>query len=238
MKTRCIIVDDEPLAVEAIQMHVEKFDSLRLVATCMDAFQAFDILNRTRVDLMFLDIQMPEVTGLDFLKSLKNPPKVILTTAYRDYAIDAFDLNVIDYLLKPISFDRFMQAINKFYEQSTSELVMPGTTLNQVESNPDHIYVRSDKKNVKIRFDEILYIESIKDYVKIVCINRTIISKILISELESKLPAELFLRIHRSYIICIRNIEAYSPTHIEVPGKELPIGRNYKHEVINTLQRK
>jgi len=238
MKTRCIIVDDEPLAVEAIQMHVEKFDSLRLVATCRDAFQAFDILNRTRIDLMFLDIQMPEVTGLDFLKSLKNPPKVILTTAYRDYAIDAFDLNVIDYLLKPISFDRFMQAINKFYEQSSSELVMPGNTRNQVESNPDHIYVRSDKKNVKIRFDEILYIESIKDYVKIVCINRTIISKILISELESKLPAELFLRIHRSYIICIRNIEAYSQTHIEVPGKELPIGRNYKHEVIRTLQGK
>ena len=238
MKTRCIIVDDEPLAVEAIQMHVEKFDSLRLVATCRDAFQAFDILNRTRIDLMFLDIQMPEVTGLDFLKSLKNPPKVILTTAYRDYAIDAFDLNVIDYLLKPISFDRFMQAINKFYEQSSSELVMPGNTRNQVESNPDHIYVRSDKKNVKIRFDEILYIESIKDYVKIVCNSRTIISKILISELESKLPAELFLRIHRSYIICIRNIEAYSQTHIEVPGKELPIGRNYKHEVINTLQGK
>ena len=238
MKTRCIIVDDEPLAIEAIQMHVEKFDSLKLVANCMDAFQAFDILNKTRVDLMFLDIQMPEITGLDFLKSLKTPPKVILTTAYREYAIDAFDLNVIDYLLKPISFDRFMQAINKFYEQSNSELLVPGNTFHIQGSNPDHIFVRSDKKNVKIRFEEILYIESIKDYVKIICKSRTIISKILISELESKLPTELFLRIHRSYIINIQNIEAYSHTHIEVPGKELPIGRNYKNEVINTLQGK
>lgn len=236
MKTRCIIVDDEPLAIEAIQMHVEKFDSLKLVETCTDAFQAFDLLNKTRVDLMFLDIQMPEITGLDFLKSLKNPPKVILTTAYREYAIDAFDLNVIDYLLKPISFDRFMQAINKFYEQNNSELLVPGSIQEKHGIDPDHIFVRSDKKNVKIRIDEILYIESIKDYVKIICKTRTIISRILISELQSKLPAALFLRIHRSYIICTQNIEAYSHTHIEVQGKELPIGRNYKHEVISTLQ--
>ncbi|MGD9329577.1 MAG: response regulator transcription factor [Cyclobacteriaceae bacterium] len=238
MKTRCIIVDDEPLAIEAIQMHIEKFESLKLVATCIDAFQAFDILNKTRVDLMFLDIQMPEITGLDFLKSLKNPPKVILTTAYREYALDAFDLNVIDYLLKPISFDRFMQAINKFYEQSNSELFIPGISMHNNGTQADHIYVRSDKKNVKIKFADILYIESIKDYVKVVCQGRTVIAKMLISEMESMLPAELFLRIHRSYIICIENIEAFSNTHIDVPGKELPIGRNYKHEVIQTLQHK
>lgn len=238
MKTRCIIVDDEPLAIEAIQMHVEKFRSLKLVETCTDAFQAFDILNKTRVDLMFLDIQMPEITGLDFLKSLKNPPKVILTTAYREYAIEAFDLNVVDYLIKPISFDRFMQAINKFYELNNNELLIPGNINQQNDSNPDHIYIRSDKKNIRINIEEILYIESIKDYVKVICESRTVISKILISELESKLPAELFLRIHRSYIICTKNIEAYSHTHIEVQGKELPIGRNYKHEVINTLQGK
>ena len=235
MKTRCIIVDDEPLAIEAIQMHIEKFDSLKLVATCIDAFQAFEILNKTRVDLMFLDIQMPEITGLDFLKSLKNPPKVILTTAYREYAIDAFDLSVVDYLLKPISFDRFMQSINKFYELSGNETLVHGITHQKHEPNSDHIFVRSDKKNVKIRFEEILYIESIKDYVKIVCRSRTVISKILISELESKLPFELFLRIHRSYMINIQNIEAYSHTHIEMPGRELPIGRNYKNEVISTL---
>ena len=237
MKTRCIIVDDEPLAIEAIQMHIEKFDSLKLVETCQDAFQAFEVLKRTSIDLMFLDIEMPEITGLDFIKSLKNPPKVILTTAYREYAIDAFDLNVVDYLLKPISFDRFMQAINKFYEQGSSDMLVPKDDSQSLERDINYIFVRSDKKNVKISYDEILYIESIKDYVKIVCKNRTVISKLLISEMEEKLPTSSFLRIHRSYIIFIPNIEAFSHTHIDMPGKELPIGRNYKHEVLNTLQR-
>lgn len=236
MKTRCIIVDDEPLAIEAIQMHIEKFDSLKLVETCQDAFQAFEVLKSTNIDLMFLDIEMPEITGLDFIKSLKNPPKVILTTAYREYAIDAFDLNVIDYLLKPISFDRFMQAINKFYEQSSSDMLVPKVNNQLQEKDTNYIFVRSDKKNVKISYDEILYIESIKDYVKIVCKSRTVISKLLISEMEERLTASSFLRIHRSYIIFIPNIEAFSQTHIDMPGKELPIGRNYKHEVLNTLQ--
>jgi DNA-binding LytR/AlgR family response regulator len=238
MKTRCIIVDDEPLAIEAIQMHIQKFDSLKLVATCLDAYQAFDILKKTRIDLMFLDIQMPEITGLDFIRSLNNPPKVILTTAYREYAIDAFDLNVIDYLLKPISFDRFMQAINKFYEQNRSDTMLLIPTNQANEKDSDHIFVRADKKHVKIRFDEILYIESIKDYVKIVCRNRIVISKLLISELEEKLPDGLFLRIHRSYIIYIPNIVAFSNTHIDMPGKEIPIGRNFKQEVLSTLHRK
>jgi len=236
MKTRCIIVDDEPLAIEAIQMHIEKFDSLKLIDTCLDAFQAFEVLNKTKIDLMFLDIQMPEITGLEFIKSLKNPPKVILTTAYREYAIDAFDLNVVDYLLKPISFDRFMQAINKFYEQSNSDILIPGISNLSQEPDSNHIFVRSDKKNVKIRFEEVLYIESIKDYVKIVCLTRTVISKLLISEIEEKLPADSFLRIHRSFIIYIPNIEAFSNTHVDLPGKEIPIGRNYKHEVLNTLR--
>jgi len=238
MKTRCIIVDDEPLAIEAIQMHIEKFDSLKLVETCEDAFQAFDILNKTRIDLMFLDIQMPEITGLEFIKSLKNPPKIILTTAYREFAIDAFNLNVVDYLLKPISFDRFMQAINKYYEQRGSDIFVPNIAGQTQDTDSNHIFVRSEKKNVKIRFDEILYIESIKDYVKIVCTNRTVISKQLISEIKEKLPAESFMRIHRSYIIFIPNVEAYSNTHVDLPGKELPIGRNYKQEVLNTLQAK
>jgi DNA-binding LytR/AlgR family response regulator len=238
MKTRCIIVDDEPLAIEAIKMHIEKFDSLRLVETCQDAFRAFEVLKKTNIDLMFLDIEMPEITGLDFIKSLKNPPKVILTTAYREYAIDAFDLNVVDYLLKPISFDRFMQAINKFYEQSGSDILVPDIDNQLQTSDMNHFFVRSDKKNVKIRYHEILYIESIKDYVKIVCKNRIVISKLLISEIEGKLPASAFLRIHRSYIIYIPNMEAFSHTHIDMPGKELPIGRNYKHEVLNTLQQR
>lgn len=237
MKTRCIIVDDEPLAIEAIQMHIEKFDSLKLIATCTDAIQAFDQLRNARIDLMFLDIQMPEMTGLEFLKSLKNPPKVIFTTAYREYAIQAFDLDVIDYLLKPISFDRFMQAINKYFESAPKD-VIPTESLFQNRQNEDFLYVKADKKNIKIKFRNILYIESIKDYVKFVCEHKTIISKIMIGNLIEQLPENLFMRIHKSYIIYIPNVEAFSSISVEVPGKEIPIGRNYKNETLNTLRHK
>lgn len=230
-----MVVDDEPLAIEAIQMHIEKFDSLKLIATCTDAIQAFDKLRNARIDLMFLDIQMPEMTGLDFLKSLKNPPKVIFTTAYREYAIQAFDLDVVDYLLKPISFERFMQAINKFYEGIPNEIISPENQLPN-ENREAFFYVKSDKKNIKIRYADILYIESIKDYVKIVCKGKTIISKIMIGNLAEQLPEKLFIRIHRSYIVYIPNIEAFSSISVEVPGKEIPIGRNYKNETLNTLQ--
>lgn len=232
MKTRCLIVDDEPLAIEAIRMHVDKLDSLKLVADCTDAIQAFDILRNNRIDLMFLDIQMPEMTGLDFLKTLKNPPKVIFTTAYRDYAIQAFDLDVIDYLLKPVSFERFMQAVNKYYESVPQDIITGKSSDPKIE---DFLYVKAEKKNVKVRFDEITYIESMKDYVKIVCKSKTVISKIMIGQLTDLLPESLFLRIHRSYIVYIPNIEAFSSISVEVPGKEIPIGRNYKNETLKTL---
>lgn len=235
MKARCIIVDDEPLAVEAIQMHVEKLASLKLVATCEDAIKAFDVLRNERVDLIFLDIQMPEMTGLDFLRTLKNPPKVILTTAYREFALDAFDLDVVDYLLKPISFERFMQAVNKFFDSQPRDVFV--SAADEPSQNVSYVYVKADKKNVKINFDEILFVESLKDYVKIVCRDRTVISKLNISHLQQKLPENLFLRIHRSYVVYIPNIEAFSAISVFVPGKELPIGRNYKNEVLATLQK-
>jgi DNA-binding LytR/AlgR family response regulator len=230
-----MVVDDEPLAIEAIEMHIEKFDSLKLVASCTDAIQAFDQLRNARIDLMFLDIQMPEMTGLDFLKSLKNPPKVIFTTAYREYAIQAFDLDVVDYLLKPISFERFMQAINKFYEGIPKDVLTPDSQTSN-ESKDAFFYVKADKKNIKIKYRDILYIESIKDYVKIVCRNKTIISKIMIGSLVEQLPEKFFIRIHRSYVVYIPNIEAFSSISVEVPGKEIPIGRNYKNETLSTLQ--
>ena len=236
MKTRCLIVDDEPLAIEAIQFMIEKFDDLKIVASCTDALRAFDVLRKDRIDLMFLDIQMPEMTGLDFLKSLSNPPKVILTTAYREYAIQAFELNVVDYLLKPISFDRFMQAINKYYETIPNQ-VLVSVGGPQALSSDEHFFVKADKKNVKISFKNVLYIESIKDYVKIVCSDKTVITKIMIGSLIEKLPASTFIRIHRSYIVCIPNIDTFSSASVEVSGKEIPIGRNYKNEVISTLQK-
>lgn len=234
MKTRCLIVDDEPLAIEAIQMLIDKFDSLKIVDTCTDAIQAFDVLRNGRIDLMFLDIQMPEMTGLEFLKSLKNPPKVIFTTAYREYAIQAFDLDVIDYLLKPISFERFMQAINKYFEGIPGQVITPERASHTAKID-DHFFVKADKKNIKIKFEDVLYIESIKDYVKIICTSRTIISKIMIGNLIEMLPEDLFLRIHRSYIIYIPNIEGFSSISVDLPGKEIPIGRNFKNETLSTL---
>lgn len=234
MKTRCIIVDDEPLASEALQIHIEKLGSLNLVAVCQDAIEAFDVLKNDRIELMFLDIQMPEMTGLEFLRSLKNPPGVILTTAYRDYAIDAFDLDVVDYLLKPVSFERFMQAVNKYFDHAQNDIQVVGRAeVDAMEA--DYIYVKADKKNVKIRFSEILYIESIKDYVKFVCKSRTVISKLMIGELANQLPDGLFLRIHRSYMVYIPNVEAYSSISVDMPGMEIPIGRYYKNEVLKTL---
>ncbi len=236
MKTRCIIVDDEPLAIDAVQMHIEKIESLKLITTCTDAIQAFDVLRTSRIDLMFLDIQMPEMTGLDFLKSLKNPPKVIFTTAYREYAIQAFDHDVIDYLLKPIPFERFLQAVNKYYDRLPKD-VLQSDHLPANSQETDFFYVKADKKNVKIRYRDIRYIESIKDYVKIIGKDRTVISKMNIGHLAEQLPENLFLRIHRSYIVYIPNIEAFSSISVDVPGKEIPIGRNYKNETLQTLQK-
>lgn len=235
MKTKCIIVDDEPLAIEAIEMHIQKFESLKLVASCKDAIKAFDVLRNTAIDLMFLDIQMPEMTGLEFLKSLKNPPKVIFTTAYREYAIQAFDLDVVDYLLKPISFDRFMQAINKYFESTPKSIINPYNQSTNKEMDT-HFFVKAEKKNVKIIFENVLYIEGLKDYVRIVCKDKTIITKLMIGYLTEQLPDNLFLRIHRSFIVYIPNIEAFSPTSVEVPGKEIPIGRNFRHEILSTLK--
>ena len=176
---------------------------------------------------------MPEMTGLDFLKSLKNPPKVIFTTAYRDYAIEAFDLDVVDYLLKPISFDRFMQAVNKYFESMPNDFLISKSHESVAD---DFFYIKADRKNVKIHYQEIYYIESIKDYVKIICKNKTVISKIMISQLIDLLPEQLFLRIHRSYIVYLPNVEAFSSISVEVPGKEIPIGRNYKNETLKTLK--
>lgn len=235
MKTRCLVVDDEPLALEAMSMHIAKLDGLRLVRTCSDAIQAFNVLRTSRIDLMFLDIQMPEMTGLEFLKTIKNPPKVILTTAHREYALDAFDLDVVDYLLKPISFERFMQAVNKYFEAVPQDIIAPGAEA-QGEHTPDFIFVRADKKNIKVEFRDVHYIESIKDYVRIICRNQTIISRLNISYLEQQLPGNQFLRIHRSYIIYIPNVEAFSNISVFVPGKEIPIGRHYKNEVFSSLQ--
>jgi len=235
MKIRCIIVDDEPLAIDALTMHIERLEGLRIVATCSDAVEAFNVLKNTPVDLIFLDIQMPEITGLEFLRTLKNPPGVILTTAHREFALEAFNLDVIDYLLKPIAFDRFMQAVNKYYDAQIREPILSASSSSGDPDNA-HLFVKSDKKYVKVLFRDIRYIESIKDYVRIFCSDKTVISKLSIGDMEGQLPEKLFLRIHRSFIVYIPNVVAFSTISVEMPGKELPIGRNYKQAVLAALK--
>ncbi len=235
MKLRCLIVDDEPLAIEVIESYIERLDNIEIVDKCNNALKAFEILQQESIDLIFLDIQMPKLTGIDFLKTLKNPPKVIFTTAYRDYAIESYELDVVDYLLKPVSFERFLKAVSKVFLAGQENQVIVKTQEATTPPEEKYIFLKSDKKMIKVVLNEILYIESLKDYVRVKTADKEVITFQKISYLEEKLPEDCFLRIHRSFIVAIKKIESYSATTIEVPGKVLPIGRNYKNQVLSVL---
>jgi DNA-binding LytR/AlgR family response regulator len=231
-KINCIIVDDEPLAIEIMESYVQKVDQLVLKGSFRNAVTAFSFLQGNPVDLIFLDIQMPKLTGIDFLKTLKNPPKVIFTTAYREYALDGFELEIVDYLLKPIPFDRFLKAVGRALQQphvSQSRIV--------TEQTEQPLFFKVDKKMVKVNMSDILYFESIKDYVKIKTQEKEIITQQKIGYLEESLPKNSFLRIHRSFIAAISKIESYSASEIEIGKIHLPIGRNYKNEVLRVLSK-
>ncbi len=234
---KCIIVDDEPLAIEVIESYIDRLDDFEIVAKCSNALKAFEILQKQAVDVIFLDIQMPKLTGIEFLKSLQHPPQVIFTTAYRDYAIESYELDIVDYLLKPISFDRFLKAIGKLYKENKIIPIAPAT-IQSTDNEDAYIYLKVDKKMVKILLQDILYIESLKDYVRIRTTGKTVVTHQKISYLEERLPQECFIRIHRSYIVSLSKVESYSSTTIEVPTQELPIGRNYKHQVLAVLNGK
>ncbi|MFK7950621.1 MAG: LytR/AlgR family response regulator transcription factor [Saprospiraceae bacterium] len=235
---RVIIVDDEPLALDVMETYIDKLPSLELVARCENAIQAFDVLSREEVDIMFLDIQMPQLTGIDFLKSLSNPPLVIFTTAYPNYAIEGYELNVIDYLLKPISFERFMKAVNKAMAQLELQNDSVATS-NDVETTEkaDFIFVKADKKLIKINYADILYIEGLKDYVIIKMPTSRVITLQTMKSLEAKLPSDIFKRIHRSYIVNLKKISAVIGNMVEVEKKHLPIGKNYREELLNIVNK-
>ncbi len=232
MKIKCLVVDDEPLAIRLIEKHIDKIEALEVVATCNNAMKAFEILNTQTIDLLFIDIKMPNMTGIEFLKNLKNPPKTILTTAYRDFAIDGFELGVVDYLLKPITFERFFKAVDKFLSENIKTQVKVKETIQD-----DFILVKSGIKNHKICTKDILYIESVKDYIKIVLIdNKSITSKYKISDIEVELNPNIFLRIHRSFIINSSKITAFTINDIDVNGIEVPVGASYKDNVVLFLE--
>ncbi|MEM6318540.1 MAG: LytTR family DNA-binding domain-containing protein [Bacteroidota bacterium] len=232
-KIKCLIVDDEPLAISVIKEYLEKVPQLELVHTCEDALQAFQLLRQESIDLIFLDIEMPNLNGIDFVKSLSNPPAVILTTAYREYALESYEVEVVDYLLKPISFSRFFKAINKYLKLSNA--TTPPTPVEVQKKVKGSIYVYSDKRNIKVFLDDILYIESLKDYVRIHTSEQRILSKDTISRYESLLP-DAFLRVHRSFIVNTTKISAYTQHDIEIGVHEIPIGTSYKKQVKEYLR--
>ena len=225
---RCIIVEDEPLAVKVLADYVAQVPFLDLKGTFKDAILATEFLRSNTVDLIFLDIHLPKLKGMAFLKTLIDPPSVIITTAYHQYAVEGFELNVTDYLLKPIEFDRFLVAVNKVRSaQDENEK----TNENQ---DKDFIFLTIQKKKVKILFTEIVYIESQREYIRIVTTKKEYLSKMSTHEIESLLPSNLFKRIHRSFIISIARIDSYTAEDVEVNGISIPIGRGYK-DVIDKL---
>jgi len=235
MKTKCLIVDDEPLARELIRGHVEKLENFEIVAECSDAMKALQVLREKQIDLMFMDIQMPQITGIEFLKTLKHQPKVIITTAYREYALEGFELDVVDYLLKPITFERFLKSVNKYYQMIQDDVQVVSNTVLDKMQDDSFIYIKENKKVVKIYLSEIKYIEGLSEYVQIYTDKRKIITKTSMTQMEEKLTSEKFLRIHKSYIVSISKIEAFTANTIEIQGKELPIGRSFKNGVISAL---
>lgn len=231
-KVKCLIVDDEPLAIEVLKSHISKFDSFEVTAIANDAFVAFDLLSKHKIDLMFLDIHMPEMKGTELLKSLKNPPAVILTTAYREYALEGYDLNVLDYLLKPISYERFMQAVEKFLSLNNygSEI-----TLHDKGTSREYLYLKEKNMIHKISLKDIEYVESMGDNLTIHTIDRKITNRCTISSVEKLLSENGFMRIHRSYIISVNRITSFSLSSVYINNKEFPIGTSYKAIVFEKL---
>jgi len=222
-KINCIIVEDEPLAVKVLSDYISQVPFLELQATCKDAIAATEYLRQQSTNLIFLDIHLPKLKGMDFLRTLTHPPAVIITTAYHQYAVDGFNMNVTDYLLKPFDFERFLIAVNKVKSLDSGQQ-RPGES----GETKDFIFLNMERKRVKILFSEIVYIESQKEYVKIVTTQGEYVSKMSTHQMEALLPVNLFKRIHRSYIISISKIESYTAEMVELKGVSLPIGRGHR----------
>ena len=231
IQIKCIIVDDEPMARDVVRRYIQKVPTLKLLEEFGNAIDATVFLQEQPVDVIFLDIKMPQLTGTEFVRSLRNIPKIIFTTAHKEYAHEGFELDVIDYLLKPIRFDRFLRAVNKAFPQKQQELEIHG--LNE-ESKPatSFIYLRVDRKMMKVLLDDILYIESDKDYVKLFTGKGFIITRQTIASIEAMLSDSQFIRVHRSYIISLAKIKSFTHETVEVGSKELPVGKLYRNNFL------
>lgn len=235
LKYNCVIIEDEPLAAEVLTDYIRQVPFLELKGVCGDAIYAMEFLQREKVDLIFLDIHLPRLKGLEYLESLNGPPNVIITSAYSEYALQGYDLNVLDYLLKPIRFNRFLKAVNKLNQANSQPVIQPGPAT--VAERP-FLFVNVGKKKVKVFLDEILYIESLRDYVKILTHQKSILTKFQLNEIEEMLSRNNFLRVHRSFIVAKDKITAFTSTDIEIDAIQVPIGRSYKELVTTVLESK
>ena len=231
---KCLVIDDEPQAREVIKRYINQVPLLTLAGESANAMEAMHWLQTKTVDLIFLDIHMPQMKGTDFLKLLKHPPKVILTTAHPDYALEGYELDVMDYLLKPITFDRFLKAVQK----AIHHVALPAETQQlspPVPKKEPFVYFRADRKMVKVLLDDIYYIESMKDYIKIITTDGTLVTKQSMSSVEAMLPEDQFLRTHRSFIVSLKKIRSYNNELIDVEKTEIPIGKLYRSAVLSML---
>jgi len=230
-KIRCLLVDDEPPALDLMETYISMMEQLEVVGKCPSAIKAMEVLKEQEVDLLFLDIQMPVLNGIDFIKTLKHPPSIILTTAYREYALDGYDLDIIDYLLKPIPFDRFLKAVQRYEERVAKPTSIPTATTNL----SDHIFLNVNRTHHKVILSDILYIESLKDYVRFHTKKDRLVVKGNIGSFMNQLPADRFVRIHRSYAIALAQIKSYNQTEVEVGEQRLPIGISYREGLMGKL---
>ena len=220
----CLVVDDEPLARETLENYIQEFNNLKLIKSCSNAFEAINFIKSEKIDLLFLDINMPKLSGLDMLKALDHKPAVVFTTAYPEFAVDGFELDAIDYLVKPFGLDRFLKAVNKVEERLKKEL------------DSGHIAIKADKKIYKIKFDDIKYLEAMGDYVKVFTINETLITHQTMKNLEELLPSGLFIRIHKSFIISFNAINFIEGNQVKINDQMLPIGASFKDELLKRFR--
>lgn len=234
MKTKCIIVDDEPLAINVVKNHLKSFKDIEIIAECNNALDAGNVLRNNKIDLIFLDIEMPQISGFEFLKTLINTPKIIIVTAYRNYALKGYEYDIVDYLLKPVSFDRFYKAVTKFFKQNKNTEI-------QVFDEDDtggkpFVYFNEDKTIHKVYLSDILYLESFREYIKVHTSEKEIMTKLPISKIEDKLRDRGFIRIHKSYVISVNKVNSFNSRIINISESELPIGRTYKDAVMKVLK--
>ncbi|TDO73510.1 LytTR family two component transcriptional regulator [Flavobacterium chryseum] len=231
MKIKCVLIDDEPLAIKVLQNYFNNFTDFEVIGTFNNSLEALDFINSTPVDAVFLDINMPMMTGFELISLIENKTKVIITTAFREFAAESYDLDVLDYLVKPIPLPRFIKCINKI----TTEYNLKNNIKVETTKGDSHIFIKVDKKMMKINIEEILFVEGMKEYIKVVTPDKTYITHKSLTSLSEELPADRFLRIHKSYVIALNKVKSIEGNRIQIQSYTIPIGRNYSKDVKNKI---